>query len=395
VKGTFSNRNHYASFLAIGAGSLVWWTFKPERTKQNSRSVSQESSQSSRRRQHSSSTQITSGIQTEHRLAIGLVALGVTTFAVLLSLSRGGTMSLAAVGLVTTGMLLKTGRITPKVAGGLLGVFLLIGTALTIHGMDRVGTRLDTIWTELGSIFSDTEDASLGGRREVWQAAVETISDFPVLGTGIGSHAAVTKAYMPPTDKRIFTHAENSYLNLGVETGLVGLGLAIVSLVIGFLCCGVVFVRGTTQEQVIAIALTGGLTAGTVHAAGDFIWYVPACSTLMMLLGACAVKLASSHIQAISLPRLTVDRMSATIGSIGAVAVLVFVCHRQLQAAKAQVFFEDSIKQSRTLEKLSRQRTSQAAQYAAKTKIKTADSSAESSNERSVITELETRIVSL
>jgi O-antigen ligase len=312
VKGTFSNRNHYASFLAIGAGSLVWWTFKPERTKQNSRSVSQESSQSSRRRQHSSSTQITSGIQTEHRLAIGLVALGVTTFAVLLSLSRGGTMSLAAVGLVTTGMLLKTGRITPKVAGGLLGVFLLIGTALTIHGMDRVGTRLDTIWTELGSIFSDTEDASLGGRREVWQAAVETISDFPVLGTGIGSHAAVTKAYMPPTDKRIFTHAENSYLNLGVETGLVGLGLAIVSLVIGFLCCGVVFVRGTAQEQIIAIALTGGLTAGTVHAAGDFIWYVPACSTLMMLLGACAVKLASSHIQAISLPRLTVDRVSAT-----------------------------------------------------------------------------------
>ena len=58
----------------------------------------------------------------EHRLAIGLVALGVTAFAVLLSLSRGGTMSLAAVGLVTTGMLLKTGRITPKVAGGFLGV---------------------------------------------------------------------------------------------------------------------------------------------------------------------------------------------------------------------------------------------------------------------------------
>ena len=63
---------------------------------------------------------------------------------------------------------------------------------------------------------------SLAGRREVWQAAVETITDFPVLGTGIGSHAAVTKAYMPPTDKRIFTHAENSYLNLGVEAGLVG-----------------------------------------------------------------------------------------------------------------------------------------------------------------------------
>ena len=248
-------------------------------------------------------------------------------------------MSLAAVGLVTTGMLLKTGRITPKVAGGLLGVFLLIGAALTIHGMDRVNARLDTIWTELSAIFSDTDDANLGGRREVWQAAVETITDFPVLGTGIGSHAAVTKAYMPPTDKLIFTHAENSYLNLGVETGLVGLGLAIVSLLVGFVCCVVVFVKGTAQEQIIAIALTGGLTAGTVHAAGDFIWYVPACSTLMMLLGACAVKLASSHIQALSLPRLTLDRASATIASVGAVAVLVFVGHRQLQAAQGTGFF--------------------------------------------------------
>ena len=394
VKGTFSNRNHYASFLAIGAGSLIWWTFKPEPTKQDS-GTSQASPRVGRRRQRSSHTQIALGIQTEHRLAIGLVALGVTTFAVLLSLSRGGTMSLAAVGLVTTGMLLKTGRITPKVAGGSLAVCLLLGTALTIHGMDRVNARLDTIWTELGGIFSDTDDANLAGRREVWQAAVETITDFPVLGTGVGSHAAITKAYMPPTDKRIFTHAENSYLNLGVETGLIGLGLAIMSLIIGFLCCGVVFLKGTAHEQVIAIALTGGLTAGTVHAAGDFIWYVPACSTLMMLLGACAVKLASSHIQAISLPRLALDRASATIAGVGAVAVLVFVGHRQLQAAKAQVFFEDSIKQSRTLEKLSQQSTSQAALYAAKTKIKTADSPVESINEHEIITELEARIDSL
>ena len=395
VKGTFSNRNHYASFLAIGVGSLVWWTFKPEQTKRGNRAATQKSSQSGRRRQRSSSTQIPSGIQPEHRLAIGLVALGITTFSVLLSLSRGGTMSLAVVGLVATGMLLKTGHLTPKVASGCLGIILLIGMALTIHGMDRVNARLDTIWTELGGIFSDAEDTHLAGRREVWQAAVETITDFPILGTGIGSHAAVTKAYMPPTDKRIFTHAENSYLNLGVETGLVGIGIAITALIVGFLCCVVVFLKGTSQEQVMAIALTGGLTAGTVHAATDFIWYVPACSTLMMLLGVCAVKLASSHIQALSLPRLTLDRASATIASVGAVAVLVFIGHRQLQAAKAQVFFENSIKQSRMIEKVSRQSTGQAALYAAKTKMKTAGSPDESTTEHEIVTELEARIDSL
>ena len=391
VKGTFSNRNHYASYLAIGAGSLFWWTFKPERTQQDSRS----SSRGSRRRQRSSRTQISSSIQPEYRLALGLVALSVTTFAVLLSLSRGGTISLAAVGLVTTGMLLKTGRITQKLAGGCLGVVLLIGTALTIHGMDRVNTRLDTIWTELGGMFSDTEDTGLGGRREVWQAAVETITDFPVLGTGIGSHAAIAKAYMPPTDKHIFTHAENSYLNLGVETGLVGLGLAITSLLIAFACCAIVFLKGTAQEQAIAVALTGGLTAGTVHAATDFIWYVPACSTLMMLLGACALKLASGHMHVISPPQISLDRLSAAIASIGIVTVLVFVSYRQLQEAKAQTFFEYSIKQTRTLEKLSRQSVSQTSQHAVKTKGKITNLPAESTKERGVITELENRIDSL
>ena len=69
--------------------------------------------------------------------------------------------------------------------------------------------------------------------------------------------------------------------------------------------------------------------------------YVPACSTLMMLLGACAVKLASSHTQVISLPRLTLDRASATIASVGAVAVLVFVGHTQLQAARHSFFLKN------------------------------------------------------
>ena len=391
VKGTFSNRNHYASFLAIGAGSLIWWTFKPVSTTRDSGT----SHHNSKSRQRSSSGHIASGIPAEYRLAIGLVVLGVTTFAALLSLSRGGTLSLTAVGLTATGMLLKTGRITPKIAAGGLGVFLLIGTALTIHGMDRVNTRLNTIWTELADIFSIEKEASFGGRREVWQAAMEVISDFPVLGTGIGSHAAITKAYMPPTDKVICTHAENSYLNIGVETGLVGLALVIISLLIGFSCCVVVFLKGTAREQIIAVALACGLMAGTVHAAGDFIWYVPACSTLMMLLGACAVKLAANHIQVISLPRLILDRSSATIASAGAVTVLLFFGHSQLQASKAQRFFEESIKQSRELEKLGRQSLSQAALYAAKGRTKTAESHDERMDEHLVVQKLKDRINSL
>ena len=82
---------------------------------------------------------------------------------------------------------------------------------------------------------------------------------------------------------------------------------------------------------------------------------------------------------------------------IGAIALLVFIGHSQLQAAKAQVFFEDSIKQSRTLEKLSRQNLSQIAALCGNPRFGRLDPSPdEAHNEQDVLHRaLEARINSL
>ena len=79
----------------------------------------------------------------------------------------------------------------------------------------------------------------------------------------------------------------------------------------------------------------------------------------------------------------------------GAVTVLLFFGHSQLQASKAQRFFEESIKQSRELEKLGRQSLSQAAQYAVKDRTKTTDSHDERMDEHLVVQKLKDRINSL
>ena len=397
VKGTFSNRNHYASFLAIGAGSLIWWTFAPaaEQARDRTSLSPRRQRPSHRRRSRTPAEPNVAVLPAGYRLAIGLTALAVLAFAVLCSLSRGGSVSLAIAGIVATAMLVKAGRLTPGAAGGLLALALLVGAALTIHGMERVGTRLDTIWEEFGGVLSE-EDGDLGGRREVWQAAVTTIGNFPVLGTGIGSHASVSPISMPPTDKTLFTHAENSYLNIGVETGLAGLGLAIVSLLIGFSSCGLVFLRGSPREQIVAVALATGLTAGAVHACTDFIWYVPACSTLLMLLGACAVRLAITHVERVSLPTLPLDRLSAAGLTATAVMVLGFIGKGQLQAARAEVHFEEAIKQSRTVAKSSLEALStQAAARFTELKDDTEKIASAASAEEQVLDELNQRITSL
>ncbi|NDH95788.1 MAG: hypothetical protein EBZ13_14925, partial [Planctomycetia bacterium] len=146
-----------------------------------------------------------------------------------------------------------------------------------------------------------------------------------------------------------------SYLNVGVETGLIGLTVAITSLLVGLASCGLLFSRGSAREQVVAVALATGLTAGAVHAGGDFIWYVPACSTLLMLLGACAVRLALPHVKQPSLPTLPLDRISAAGLTAAAVLMLGLIANGQLQAARAEVHFEAAVKQSRSLAKNSLQ----------------------------------------
>lgn len=90
---------------------------------------------------------------------------------------------------------------------------------------------------------------------------------------------------MPATNGIVFTHAENSYLNLAVETGLVGLFLGSIGIVAAIVATIILLRKGTHEEKLIATAFGAALAAGGVHAATDFIWYVPACSTLLFLAG--------------------------------------------------------------------------------------------------------------
>ena len=56
-----------------------------------------------------------------------------------------------------------------------------------------------------------------------WQAALDMWRDAPWLGVGIGNYAAVYPAYAVGRWRDPLGHAHNIYLNLGAETGLLGL----------------------------------------------------------------------------------------------------------------------------------------------------------------------------
>lgn len=264
LKGAFTNRNHFAEFLALGCAPLLWWVLKTL----ESRSVT--ASSFGQKETRNNADTLLGGL---------LLLLGVLVFAVLFSLSRGGTVALSVSLFVMLGLLFRARRLSGRVAGVLLGMSLVAGCLFLMFGYEKVSDRLDN-WE------SDE-------RLAVWEANWHIVRDFPLFGTGLGSHAeACPMYYDPPFVGVEFTHAENSYLQIASECGLLGLGLAL----LGVACCAKWCVRTIRSKadvriRVLSAAVSASLAANVVHAVVDFSWYIPGLMVVTLLLAACARRL--------------------------------------------------------------------------------------------------------
>lgn len=275
AKGAFTNRNHFASFLALGIGPLIWWAQQGFQ-KQPRRSTARFRGRSSGWRN--------TGLENSLRT----IALGVTLFAVLLSLSRGGALAALLATIVCVTVCYRASRIGTRMMVGLTGVGLLIVVALGIFGQERVSQRLGELTQ--GSVEAVDHGQ---GRRTIWNAVIKAVPDYALLGSGVGSHREVYPMYLESTDShKYYSHAECSPLQVLLETGVVGLALVLTG--IGF--CGFWCVGGllTTRDDRVFLclgAVTAGLAANLLHSAVDFIWYVPGCMAMVAVLLACACRL--------------------------------------------------------------------------------------------------------
>jgi len=275
AKGSFSNRNHFAQFLALGIGPLIWW-LQDAAHRMRSRHESISASRSEARRRE---------LQT-YLLAL---ALAVVVFANLLSLSRGGIMAAFVAVAICTAICYRASAVGGKAVAGVACAGLLIGLFLAIFGYDRVADRLDTLSS--GSL----EKLDNGrGRRMIWEAAAKAIPDHLLLGAGVGSFREVYPAYANiGVDDIEFTHGENCYLQVALETGGTGLALVLAGIVLCGWWCFRGFGRAAPPRlKVCAGAIAAGLAAAVVHGAVDFVWYVPACSAMVAVLAACALRIA-------------------------------------------------------------------------------------------------------
>lgn len=267
AKGTFVNQNHFAHFLALGIGPLIWWWHQtpdmagaviPGRVKASGFGVTR-----------------TVG----HKNLILGSCIAIVALAGLMSTSRGGIAVLLVAAVISMAAYGANWQQLSKLVIPTVG-FVVLGSL-------AFGTEfLVSKWQALTRAADVTELSS--GRFALWNAIAKAIPNFLPAGSGLGSHAEIYPIWLSTHTAKRFSHAENGYLQIALELGLPGLMLLGSAVIL----CGWWTVKGYrnhknkgTRQRILI--LSAGVVISVLHSIVDFVWYLPACMILTLVTIAC------------------------------------------------------------------------------------------------------------
>jgi len=162
----------------------------------------------------------------------------------------------------------------PATLGGLAAI-LVVAVVLVEPVRDRIF-----------SMFAGREDSSNNFRINVWESVRQMIRAHPILGIGPGNVAfnQVYPLFMKPKFSAL--SAYSIWLEVAVETGLIGFSCFIWLLVVTFNQARVQFLRLRDLRSVDAfwlMAAVASMLGMLSHGFVDTVWYRPEVSTLWWL----------------------------------------------------------------------------------------------------------------
>jgi O-antigen ligase len=160
---------------------------------------------------------------------------------------------------------------------------LILGLAL----LWAVWIGLDTV---IGRFFSLSEDFK--SRWTIWEDAFKIVRDFPVLGSGLGTFAQIFPMYRTLHMRNLITHAENDFLQLASEVGLMGLGILFVLFIFLFFkaVSGIRSISSQDSNRYIGIGGLAGILALMFHSLVERNLQIPANAFLYTFLWALVLK---------------------------------------------------------------------------------------------------------
>lgn len=201
-------------------------------------------------------------------------AVGLTLVGVISSHSRSGFLAMLTAIIVTT-LMLRT-RIR-RVGVGLVVATAMVVVLLVVSGTSSPFRRLASI--ENASSYED--------RIAIWRASVQAWISKPILGSGLGSFATAVAPWFRVDDGIVYARAENEYLDLLVEGGVIGFGIALVG-VITAAWSGFRSFQGAGSPRDEALIAGGlfGLSALAIQSLGDFSPHIPGVALTAVVLSA-------------------------------------------------------------------------------------------------------------
>ena len=272
--GPFVNHSHYSQYMNLSVGAAVGLMLMKIREGYRHRRVTAETI-----------AEYLSSPEAKNVWLLGaFVLVGISS--VFISMSRGGVISVLVAGAFTAFVLSLRGSLK---GSGWIMVLMALGAFVCVLyiGFDAVYDRLAT----LGNL------SALGSDR--WQIVKDIAvawTRFPILGTGLGTHAVVYPEFDRSTIPALATHAENEYAQTAEEMGLAGLLCLVAFAIIVWVNYGRA-VKRTNRSAIcmVAYGLGYGLVAIMVHSLSDFGQHVPANAMLTVIF--CAILIRLSRIE--------------------------------------------------------------------------------------------------
>jgi len=281
AKGAFTNANHFANYLAMSIPAQLYLIVLRIRDRAGVPQMTVQSLPTD-----SWFVRLRRTVRQADRVLWGWSALlGITSLGILCSHSRIGLLS-ATVG-VMLALTIFWHKSLLSIRQVTVGVGLLLVAMLLQPVLD---TQAGQIAGHSRSVPHFKMPVDHAGRSQVWKANLQGIYEFPLAGTGLGSHHEVYWLWFnSPQDGIEYSHAENGYLQIAMETGLTGLGLVALLWLTSLLWCAQgLWNAGTPRACGIIAAVTAGLLVSLVQSITDFVWYVPACVNVVLLYAICA-----------------------------------------------------------------------------------------------------------
>ncbi len=181
-------------------------------------------------------------------IAVGVVA----------SQSRIGFLAMSAAA-VMVALASRPGSLRPIAAvAGLLAMACLVLPALGESSPLR----------RLGSL---ADSSALVGRTEIWRASAVAWWRDPVWGSGLGTFATATAPHVVVDRGTFHTRAEDEYLDILAEGGVIGLGLVFIGMTsVARLGRRALRAAPTALERAPVLGALFGMASLAVHSLGDF-----------------------------------------------------------------------------------------------------------------------------